>query len=184
MENFINTTTDAIVKYFFEFREVSGNILTPALPVFYVIALVLSGILLWMTIYFIAKSNWISTRIIEKGMDYFGVGDVGRYRQLRAWNNVVKRMQTGDMSNWKLAIMGADHVLDEIMKASGLRAPTADERFQQLGPEFFSNLAELQEAHRIRNRSAQEPDFIISKEDALKVLRVYKKSFQEAGLLD
>jgi hypothetical protein len=97
---------------------------------------------------------------------------------------VIKRMNTGEMTNWKLAIMEADHVLDEIVKASGFRAPTADERFKQLGPEMFTNLAELQEAHRVRNRVAQEPDFMITKDEALKTLRVYKKSFQEAGLLD
>lgn len=184
MENFIKTTTDAIVKYFFGFRETAGGILGPMLPALQVIALVLSGVFLWFTIYFIAKSRWLNSRIIEKGMDYFGIGDVGRLRQLRAWNNVVKRMQTNEMANWKLAIMEADRVLDEVLKVSGFRAATVDERFKQLGPEMFTNLAELQEAHHVRNRVVQEPDFIISKDDALKVLRVYKKSFQEAGLLD
>ena len=184
MSEFFQKTADTIVKYFFGFREFAGGVLDPALPVLHAAALVLSGAFLWFTIYFIAKSNWINSRIIERGMDYFGIGDVGQLRQLRAWNNVVKRMKTNEMTNWKLAIMEADRVLDDILKASGFRAPTADERFKQVGPEMFTNLAELQEAHRVRNRVAQEPDFVISKDDALQVLRVYKKSFQEAGLLD
>ncbi len=178
-EKIIKTTVD----YFFEVRSFVGQYLEPALPTLYVFAAIFSGIMLWLAIYCIAKSSWLNTKI-EKGMDFFSVGDVGRRRQLKAWNHVVRRMQTNDMTNWKLAILEADNVLDEIVKASGYRAPSADERFKQLTPETVSNLAELQEAHRARNRVAQEPDFLINKDEALQVLRVYKKSFREFGLLD
>ncbi len=184
MANFIQTTTDLIIKYFFSFRHIAGGILKPALPALYVISILISGVLLWFTIYCIAGSGYVKSKIIERYMDMFGIGSVAKRRQLKAWKHVVSRMRTGDPSNWKLAILEADSVMDEVIKSSGYRGVSVDDRFKQVEPAVLSNSGELQEAHKIRNRVGQEPDFAISKEDALTILRVYKKSFQEFGLLD
>ena len=180
MEKVINE----IVKYTLEFRQIAGNFFAPPrLYIFQLVSLILSGVLVWGIIYTISRTGWIN-RKIEYWMDYLGVGDVGKRRQLVAWKQIVKRMKTGEVSNWKLAIMEADKLLDEILKTSGLKAATAEERFKQLTPESVSNFAQLQEAHRARNRVAQEPDFNITKDEVLSVLKVYKTAFQEFGLLD
>lgn len=183
MPEFIKTIAEAAVRYFGNFREIAGGVLRPALPAFYVIAILISGALLWLTIYCIAASGYMKTKM-EKGMDYFGFGSVAKFRQIRVWKHVVKRMQTNDMTNWKLAIMEADELMDEVIKASGYRGANADERFQQVTPEVLSNIDQVKEAHRTRNRAAQEPDFVIIKDEALQTLRVYKKAFQDFGLLD
>jgi hypothetical protein len=179
MEQFIQNA----VKMMLDFREAAGNFIGPRLLLFQLASVVISGLLLWVIIYSIVRSGWVNKRI-EEWMDYLGVGDVGRRRQLKAWNQIVKRMKTGEMNNWKVAILEADKILDDVIKASGYRADTAEERFKQLTPEAVPHLSELQQAHRVRNRVAQEPDFIISKDDALTALKVYKKVFQHFGLLD
>ena len=184
MANFIQTAADTIIKYFSSFREIAGNILRPALPVLYVIAILISGILLWLTIYCISASHYLKNKVIEKYMDMFGIGSVAKLRQLKAWKRVVSRMKTKEPNNWKMAIIEADLVMDEVIKSSGYRGANTDERFKQVEPNVLANAEELREAHKIRDRVAHEPDFTIGKEDALRILRVYKKSFQEFGLLD
>lgn len=184
MKEFIQKAAEVIVDYFFRFREIASAVLQPALPVLYVISLLITGVLLWFTIYCISASNYMKTKVIEKYMDMFGVGDVGKLRQLKAWKHVVKRMKTDNPSNWKLAILEADQLMDEVIKASGYRADTPDERFKQAEPQVFSNIEELREAHKVRNRIMQEPDFVISKEESLRALRIYQQAFKENGLLD
>lgn len=174
---------DNLIRIILDFRQSAGEFIAPNLYIYQIISLVISGILLWGIIYCISRSGWLNRRI-ENWMDFLGVGDVGKRRQLRAWKQIVERIKSNDINNWKLAIMEADKILDDILKASGYRADTTDERFKQLTPDVISNLPQLQEAHRVRNRVAQELDFTITKEEAIATLKIYKKSFQEFGLLD
>lgn len=117
-------------------------------------------------------------------MDYLGQGDVGKKRRLRAWNQIIERMRTNDLANWKAAVLEADRLMDDLLTGAGYRYDTVDERFKAITPEELSNAVQIQEAHRLRNRIAQEPDFTVTKEEALEILRVYKKAFQEFALLD
>lgn len=183
MNEFIKDVIDATIKVTLDFREAAGAYLGPRLYIFQLMSLVISGVLIWGIIYTVSKSGWLNKRI-ENWMDFLGVGDVGKRRQLRAWNQIVKRIKTNDMSNWKVAILEADKILDDIIKASGFRADTHDERIKQVMPEVLSNIEQIREAHRVRNRIAQEPDFTITREEAIATLKIYKAAFQEYGLLD
>lgn len=174
---------DILIGIVSDFREEAGSFISSNLLLFQLGSVIISGILVWGIIYAIVRSKWIN-RKTELWMDYLGVGDVGKRRQLRAWKQIVRKMRSDDINNWKTAIIDADKILDDIVKSSGYRADTADERIKQLAPEALSNSEEVKEAHRVRNRVAQEPDFMITKEEALATLKIYKKSFQEFGLLD
>ncbi len=179
----MNEVLKTIIEILLDIREMVGGFISPRLLIFQLLSLIISGVFVWLIIYCTSRSGWLNKRV-EDWMDYLGKGDVGKRRRLRAWNQIIKRMRTDDLSNWKMAILEADRLMDDLLKAAGYRFDTADERFKQIKPEELSNAAQIQEAHRVRNRVAQEPDFIINKEEALGILRVYKKSFQEFGLLD
>jgi len=183
MSNFTKNIIDALVNFSLSFREAASGFLGPALPTLYWIAGITSGVLLWIIIYLGIRSSFFVKRA-EDWVDKMGIGSIGKWRQLRAWKHIIKRMKTKDSIQWKLAIVEADAVLDEILKEAGYRKDTTDERFKQLTPAVLSNTDMLMEAHRVRNRVSQEPDFEISFKEALDVLKVYKKSFQEFGLLD
>ncbi len=179
MQKYLDWTLDIVLKI----RGGIGDFLAPNLYIFEILSLIISGVLIWGIIYTATESNFFVKRI-EEWMDFIGWGDVGKMRQLTAWKRIRRRMRGPNMSEWKLAIIEADRLMDDLLRSSGLRALHSDERYKQLSPENLSNLEELLEAHQIRNRCAQEPDFQLSKEEAIRVLRVFKKSFQEFGLLD
>ena len=179
-----HAVTTVIVDYFLIAREFLFTASHPIMPFVYVLSIIISGALLWFTIYCISASSYIKSKVIEKGMDYFGVGDVGKYRLLKVWKNVIRRMKTNNPSNWKIAIMEADQLMDEVIKSSGYRAATIDERYKQVEPEVFPMIDQLREAHQIRNRIMREPDFAITKDESLRVLRIYQQAFKENGLLD
>lgn len=179
MSDFLNT----LLKLILDFRASAGAFLGPNLYIFELSSIFLSALLLWGIVFTMSESGFITKRI-EEWMDYLGYGDVGKFRQLKAWKAILKKMKSVEPIDWKKAIMEADKILDDILKLSGFRSPTTDERFKQLTPEMMPNLDELASAHKIRNRCAQEPDFVLSKDEAVQTLKIYKKSFQEFGILD
>ncbi len=180
----LQSVVPVIVDYFLISREFLAGIFQPAMPFLYVVSVIISGVLLWFTIYCISGSQYIKSKVIERYMDMHGIGDVGKYRQLKAWKNVIRRMQTGNPSNWKVAILEADQLMDDILKASGYRGVGVDERFKQAEPNVFSNADALREAHSVRNKIMQDPEYALPKDEALKVLRVFQHAFKDNGLLD
>src|SRR3989344_8784105 len=142
-----------LMNIILDVRETVGGFIAPKLLIFQLLSLVISGVFVWLIIYCISRSGWLNKRI-EDWMDYLGKGDVGKRRRLRAWNQIIKRMRTDDLSNWKMAILEADRLMDDLLKAAGYRFDTADERFKQIKPEELSNAPQIQEVHRVRNRVA------------------------------
>lgn len=179
MQVFLQQTVDEILAI----RLAVGGFLGPNLYIFEILSLIISAALIWGIIFTAGQSNFFEKRI-EDWMDYLGRGDVGKRRQLRVWKAILRRMKTANPTDWKLAIMEADRILDDMIRAAGYRALSTEERFKQIPPTFVANFDDVQAAHKTRNRCAQEPDFVITKEEAILALRIYKKAFQEIGLLD
>ncbi len=171
------------VDFVIKFREIAGGFIGPRLYIFEISSLIISSLLFWGIIYTATRSDFFNKKF-EDWMDYFGYGDVGKRRQLRAWRKIVQKMKSEDPMQWKVSILEADKIMDDMIRAAGFRSITTDERFKQITPEFVANFDEIQAAHKVRNRCAQEPDFMVAKEEAIQTLRAYKKAFQEFGLLD
>lgn len=171
------------IKSVLDFREWFLDFFGPALPWLEAISLLISGVLLWLIIFTILQTGYINRRV-ENFMDWAGVGNVGRRRQLRAWQKILERVKTKETASWKIAVLEADKIFDDILKASGYLGKTADERIQQVKPEALASIEKAKEAHRVARRIAQEPDFAITYPQIIDVLKVYKQVFLELNLLD
>jgi hypothetical protein len=171
-----------ILEYLFLFRERSEEILLPLLPYFKIGSVIVSVLLLYGIFFCIIKTNWITGKI-ERWVEVLKAGDLTRLRSLRAWKKIQKNMRSESIADWKTAIIEADKILDELLKASGFRGETIDDRFNQITPEFISNTNQIKEIHLFRNRIINEPNFIIRREDAWIAIYTYQKAFEELGLL-
>lgn len=174
---------DILIQISLDFRDWFGTALEPRLPLLYVISIIISLLLLWLAIYAMMGSGWLRFKY-DMWSDILGIGDIGKRRQLRGWRQILKRLQTEDMGNWKTALLEADAIFDEILKASGYRGETVHDRFSQLPLEALSVRDRILIAHEIRDKILQEPEFVITKQQAMDVARVYQQAFRELGLID
>lgn len=170
------------IDYFLKVRETSGDILEPFLPWLIFVSLVLSALLVLGIIYCLVNSGYLKYKADEFS-DTIGIGHVGKRRQLRAWKKITKRLKTEKMEQWKIAILEADAIFDEILKMGGYRGNDVHERFQQFSPTAISNYDKIIAAHNIRDRIRQEPDFILNKQDAAMIISFYQQAFKELGML-
>ncbi|OGM91421.1 hypothetical protein A2999_02995 [Candidatus Wolfebacteria bacterium RIFCSPLOWO2_01_FULL_38_11] len=58
------------------------------------------------------------------------------------------------------------------------------ERLKKINFKQLSNIEEIWQAHKIRNRIVHEPDFHIARGEAWMIIEMYKKAFKELGLID
>lgn len=146
------------------------------------ISLVLTG-----GIFYVLMRMWAMGMISSKAEFYMEIAtarNLSRHRSVKAWNQVQKRLQMGGEANFKLALIEADKILDEILKISGFRGNTMAERLEKLTPAQIPNLNKLWYAHKVRNRIVHEPDFTVSREEVLAHIDEYYKAFKGFGLLE
>ncbi len=149
---------------------------------FQFISLFISGILLAFVIYYLVKLNFVGERL-EHYIDVLGSKNISKRRTLRAWKQIRKRLKTKNESQFKLAILEADRILNEILKMAGYKGKDLDEILKQITPAQLSNINEIWQVHKLRNRISSEPDFLISLNEAEIAIDIYKKAFQELNLI-
>lgn len=96
------------------------------------------------------------------------------------WSAIIKHLGSSNEVEWRMAIMEADNILDEIIKAIGVPGENLGERLKNIEPPDFNNLQNAWEAHKVRNRIAHEGmKFHITREEATRVINLYEKIFKE-----
>ena len=100
----------------------------------------------------------------------------------RRWQRVMKRLDTGNESEYKLAIIEADGLLDDMLKKMRLPGETVDDRILRITPLMIANVDELKGAHQVRNSIVYDPDYRLSAREARRVLLVYQRTFEELDL--
>ena len=98
------------------------------------------------------------------------------------WRNLIKKLESGSESEYKVAVVYADYLLDYVLKEKGYEGKSLDERLRQIAPTKISNLDALWDAHRICDKIFHEPLYKLDLTETKKILAVYKKAFQDLGV--
>ena len=88
-------------------------------------------------------------------------------------------------NDWRLAIIEADILLDEMLDAHGFHGLTIGEKLKGASHTTLHSLDDAWKAHRVRNEIAHTGgDFILTKKIAHDALAGYRKVFTELGAGD
>jgi len=96
------------------------------------------------------------------------------------WKLVLDHIGSDDANKWKLAIIEADIILNDLLDTLNLPGNGIGEKLKAVDVNDFSTIEEAWEAHKIRNAIAHEgSDFLINQREAKRVVNLYKKVFEE-----
>lgn len=99
------------------------------------------------------------------------------------WQDILKKTETESTESYKLAIIEADALVDDVLKRLQYQGEHMADRLARLSPQDFTSIDRLWKAHRMRNEIAHTPGFTISQKEAKRVLDDYQSFFHEVGLL-
>jgi hypothetical protein len=92
--------------------------------------------------------------------------------------DVVDHIGSDSPGDWKLAIIEADIILDELLKEAGYAGNTLGERLRSIGPSQLQSLDDAWQAHKVRNQVAHAgADFILTKKLAEDTIKQYRRVF-------
>lgn len=96
------------------------------------------------------------------------------------WEKVLALGNSQNQSDWSLAVIEADTILDDMLKAQGYQGESLGERLKSVEPADMQTLDAAWEAHKVRNRIAHEgSNFVLTKDDTHKTLGLFEEVFQE-----
>lgn len=103
--------------------------------------------------------------------------------QLR-WNRLQEQAHSDNEQNWRLAILEADIMLNELLDTKGYKGDTMADKMKQVDRADFNTIDSAWEAHRVRNRIAHEgPAYLLDAREVHRVMGLYEKVFKEFKLI-
>ncbi|MEX0918521.1 MAG: hypothetical protein WDZ85_00935 [Candidatus Paceibacterota bacterium] len=95
------------------------------------------------------------------------------------WEKILAYLELDNPSDWKLAIIEADVMLDKLVSRMGYPGNNLGERLKTIEPSDFLTLQDAWEAHKARNAIAHEASYQLSHHEARRVIGLFKRVFEE-----
>lgn len=107
-----------------------------------------------------------------------------RPKDNKRWEKVLALTNSQNQSDWKLAIIEADIMLDELLHGLGYVGETVGEMLKSASKNDFVTLDEAWEAHKVRNDIAHSGGtFEINERETKRVIALFEKVFREFGVI-
>ena len=176
-----------MVNFLFEIaykvRDFFGSFISSNLLWLQLGSLVLSGLFVWGIVYILTKVHYFNLKK-EHYIDFLGFGDLFRYRSVRSWNQIKKKLASDNPDDWKEAILESDRILNEILKMSGYIGNDLKDKLAEMSIEQLPSLEEIKKVHETANMIKIDLNFPITQEIVLEIIGVYRKAFIKLHLID
>lgn len=99
------------------------------------------------------------------------------------WNEVVGHLDSARETDWKLAVIEADKLVDTALGRAGFSGDTFGDRLSNIQPGSLLSLDGLWWAHKVRNRLAHEMDYFLRYTEARQAIAYYGAALSELRLI-
>ncbi len=96
------------------------------------------------------------------------------------WSRVLEHVNSDNPNDWRLAILEADIMLEEMVDTMMLGGNTLGEKLKRVERADFKTIDKAWEAHKMRNATAhQGGDYILTQRETKRIIALYKDVFDE-----
>lgn len=97
------------------------------------------------------------------------------------WEHIQSLLMGASVSEWREAIIEADIMLDEVLRAKGYVGETVADKLKEA---HFASAQDAWEGHKVRNRIAHDGSaFLISQSLAQRTIAHYESAFRELEVI-
>ena len=143
-----------------------------------IIFIIISLIFLAGIVFLLLRNSWFKRRFLEDLTEFFIYRPFGVKKEFKRWAKIIKRLEAKSESDYKLAVIEADNLLDEVLKKIGHKGETMAERLGKIDSKTFPNLEEVWQAHKARNNIVHSPDYRITEQEAKKLVGIYEQALR------
>jgi hypothetical protein len=142
-------------------------------------SIIIALILFAGIIYVIVRIRQIR-REEEEELDEIVVAKGITEKKREKWNKLIDLASSENENDWRLAILEADTMLDDMVNVMGYKGEGLGEKLKQIERSDFNTLDKAWDAHKIRNNIAHAgSDYVLTKREVRRVIDLYKQVFEE-----
>lgn len=102
----------------------------------------------------------------------------------KRWDKVMARLKSNEASQFKIAIIEADAIANEVLSSIGYKGDSMIEKLEQVGTAHLDDhLEALKGAHQLRNRIVHEPEMEVDERFTKAIIGVYENFLRYLELL-
>lgn len=100
------------------------------------------------------------------------------------WEKVLQYMNSDNSSDWRLAIIEADVILEDLLRSLGYRGDSVGEMLQSVDKSDFITIEDAWQAHKVRNSIAHSRgNFQLNERETRRVVALFEKVFEEFDVI-
>lgn len=173
--------SDAVLNSFDFLREISESNIVLIIKI---VSVVLSLIFIWI----ILKKLYQIQQILHPAPEAVAIGGVSSKPVRRTYNEefaqVLNYVESELGTEWKIAVLEADKIMDDALINIGTAGETMGERLKNMNKKVMPSLDAVWEAHKLRNLIAHDINVSVSQEAAIQSVQSFQKALREIGALN
>lgn len=100
------------------------------------------------------------------------------------WEKIVANSESTNLSDWRLSIIEADIMLDELLEKLQLPGDTMGDKLKMVEKSDFNTIDNAWEAHKFRNMIAHEgQNFLVNQREIRRIISLYESVFKEFSII-
>lgn len=100
------------------------------------------------------------------------------------WHYILTLIESPNESDWRVAIIEADTMLEEVLRGKGFDGETLSDLLEGMRSSGYPSIQNAWDAHIIRNQIAhQGSEFALSQIEGRRVIKMYQNVFEELGVI-
>lgn len=146
------------------------NALLPFKIVFILITVFFSISIIW----FLYKTSYLKIALLWDLFEFLTQRPYGVIKMNKKWNEIVSLIESGGEREYRLAIIEAGEILNNIFKKRGVQGKTLEEKLNQMKTNSFPPVTQIMEAQKI----CKDPNHQLTFEEAKEALKAYREAFE------
>lgn len=100
------------------------------------------------------------------------------------WKYILTLLESPNESDWRVAIMESDSLLEEALRNRGLSGETMSELLEEAKDNGYGNIQNAWDAHLIRNKIAHEgQSFPLTQVETRRIIKLYQNVFEDLEVI-
>lgn len=153
----------------------------PLGSIFKSILAVLSIVLIAIIAYITVRLRELDNKQIKKAEQNIPKNLVNE-RVNPIWEKIKEHVSSDNPANWRMAIIEADLLLEEVVTEMGYQGVSLGEKLKAIEPSDFPTLQLAWEAHKTRNKIAHEGErFVLTQREARRIIGLFEVVLKDTG---
>ncbi len=146
------------------------------------LSLLVSIIFILWIVYLI--KNLTKLRMNEKALMYPEITTPDSVEINPRWCKIINYIESLNENDWRLAIVDADIMLDDLLDKLSLPGDTIGDKLKAVEKSDFTTIDNAWEAHKMRNQVAHGgSEFMLNQREARRIVELYRTVFEEFKII-